>query len=465
MQAPLVSMGRICDTGHTATFDATSVVVKNIETGKTVLTGKRDDQTRLWMFPLQTSDDLSDPPSLDDTDDAPMMFPIQPSPDLSDFCPLALVDLATLSVSNVPTEGLDLSLHSANSAYDQSSKRDLAIFLHGCAGFPVKSTWITAIENGHYSSWPGLTVELVKKHLPKSAETVLGHLHRQRQGVRSTTKVAPPLPPELPPRPVRSHIDRKQDVGTFVVDLNGQIATDLPGRFPVTSSRGMKYVFLLYNYDSNAILVTPMKNRTQQEFVRCYDLLHARLKNSGVVPVLQRLDNEASAALIRAIEEKQIDYQLASPNSHRHNPAERAIQTFKNHFISTLAGCDREFPVHLWCRLLPQCEMTLNMLRISRINPKLSAYSQIDGIFDFNRTPLAPLGMKAIVHERTSQRAAWASHGQRGFNIGPALHHYRHYSIFVIGTGGPAFPTPSNSSQFYLTCQLQQTELSMPLET
>ena len=80
--------------------------------------------------------------------------------------------------------------------------------------------------------------------------------------------------------------------------------------------------------------------------------------------------------------------------------------------------------------------MTLNMLRFSRINPKLSAYSQPEGIFDFNRTPLALLGMKAIVHERTKQRGAWASHGQRGFNIGPAPHHYRHYSIFVITTGG-----------------------------
>ena len=42
----------------------------------------------------------------------------------------------------------------------------------------------------------------------------------------------------------------------------GKIYTDQSGRFPVTSSEGNKYILLIYDYDSNAILTEPIKNRT-----------------------------------------------------------------------------------------------------------------------------------------------------------------------------------------------------------
>ena len=50
---------------------------------------------------------------------------------------------------------------------------------------------------------------------------------------------------------------------------------------------------------------------------------------------------------------------------------------------------DKNFPLHIWCRLLDQAELTLNMLRTSRLNPNLSAHEQLHGIHDFNATPLA----------------------------------------------------------------------------
>ena len=63
------------------------------------------------------------------------------------------------------------------------------------------------------------------------------------------------------------------------------------------------------------------------------------------------------------------------PHIHQRNSAERAIQTFKNHFIAALACTDPNFPMSNWCRLLPRAELTLNLLRPSRLNPKLSAYA------------------------------------------------------------------------------------------
>ena len=98
------------------------------------------------------------------------------------------------------------------------------------------------------------------------------------------------------------------------------------------------------------------------------------------------------------------------PHIHRRNSAEHAIQTFKNHFIAGLASMDPNFPLSNWCRLLPQAELTLNLLRPSRLNPKLSAYAQLEGAFDFNCTPLAPPGTRIIVHEKPTQRT-WAAHG------------------------------------------------------
>jgi hypothetical protein len=47
---------------------------------------------------------------------------------------------------------------------------------------------------------------------------------------------------------------------------------------------------------------------------------------------------------------------------HRCNWAERAIKTFKDHFLSILGGVDQFFPPYLWDLHLPQAELTLNLL-------------------------------------------------------------------------------------------------------
>jgi hypothetical protein len=60
------------------------------------------------------------------------------------------------------------------------------------------------------------------------------------------------------------------------------------------------------------------------------------------------------------------------------------IRTVQNHFIAALCSVDPEFPIHLWERLVPLAKITLiNVLRGSRINPKLSAWAKVHGTFDF----------------------------------------------------------------------------------
>jgi hypothetical protein len=104
--------------------------------------------------------------------------------------------------------------------------------------------------------------------------------------------------------------------------------------------------------------------------------------------------------------------------------------------IAGLCSTDKSFHMHLWDRLLPQAVIILNMLRTPRINPKLSASTHIYGQYDFNRAPMAPPGTIFIAHETTNRRRTWAPHGQDGWYIGPALEHYRCYTVYISRTRG-----------------------------
>ncbi len=209
------------------------------------------------------------------------------------------------------------------------------------------------------------------------------------------------------------------------IEATGQIYTDQTGRFPTTSSRGNKYVMILYDYDSKAILAEPLKFKSEGEMIRAYTKLHEYLSDRGLKPRLQKLDKECPAGLKRFMTQHEVDFQLVPLHIHRRNSAKRAIISWKDHFIAGLSSTDKQFPMHLWCRLIPQCTLTLNLLRQSRINPRLSSEAQLNGAFDFNKTPLAPPGTRVIIHEQTGVRRTWSVHGTNGWYLGPAPEHYR----------------------------------------
>ena len=128
-------------------------------------------------------------------------------------------------------------------------------------------------------------------------------------------------------------------------------------------------------------------------------------------------------------------FQLVPPHNHRQNAAERAIKTFKAHFLSTLATCDPEYPITKWDQLIPQSEMTLNLLRPARCNPHLSAYAYLNEEHNYNKVPLAPPGTKIIIHRKPNHQKTWDFHGQLGWYVGPAPEHYRCYWCFIPSTG------------------------------
>ena len=153
-------------------------------------------------------------------------------------------------------------------------------------------------------------------------------------------------------------------------------------------------------------------------------MLH-NLSITGFIPKIHILDNESSSNLKKSLAENEITYQLVPPHLHRRNPAERAIQTFKAHIIVVICSTDPKFPACEWDRLLTQCEITLNLLRPCRVNPKISAYNAIFGSFDFNKSPLAPPGTKVVIQEKPDNHRSWAPRGTKDWCVGPALEHYR----------------------------------------
>jgi hypothetical protein len=262
-------------------------------------------------------------------------------------------------------------------------------------------------------------------------------------------------------------------------DLKGIIGTDQTGRFPVESGRGHKYVFILCDVDTDFIHAIPIKSRKAGELVRAFKEAYDSLTVQGFQPIIHRLDNETSEELIKTIKERGLDYEHVPPGNHRRNPAERAIQTFKSHFISILNGIDKDFPEKAWDYLIPQATMTLNMLRPCGVNPKHSAYSYLHGTFDFSAHPLAPLGCRAIVHEKSimngGKRGSWGTRGRVGYYVGPAMNSYRVWRFYMPETNAivesdtasffPEDPLPTVSIVTQIAASLDtiQTALQQPI--
>ena len=78
------------------------------------------------------------------------------------------------------------------------------------------------------------------------------------------------------------------------IQATSQIYTNQTGKFPIPSSCGNKYIMVLYNYDSNAIITGPMKSQAEQDMIHTYTKLHTYRSNWAL---LQKLNNEAPAGL------------------------------------------------------------------------------------------------------------------------------------------------------------------------
>jgi hypothetical protein len=265
---------------------------------------------------------------------------------------------------------------------------------------------------------------------------MLGYLDQEAKAknLRSTKTLlqSEPVNDDLsPPLEAKCH-----QLCTMILDKQELIKSysDQTGRFPIPSSRGNHYLFILYHYDTNSIHAEAIPNRQAASIRTAWETVHKTLIRQGHPPNLHILDNECSQELKEAFTKYNIDFQRVPPKEHRANAAERAIHTFKNHFISTLCTVDSKYPMSEWDRLLPQTILTLNLLRSSRTHPFLSAHASLFGQYDFNRIPLAPPGTKIIAHVSADARTTFGEHGKVGWYIEPSPRHYRCYKCYFTDT-------------------------------
>ena len=140
-----------------------------------------------------------------------------------------------------------------------------------------------------------------------------------------------------------------------------------------------------------------------------------------------------------------IVYQLVPPDLHRRNAAERAIRTFKAKFLAIVAGVATDFPHYLWDLLLPQTEITLNLLRQSTEDPTISAWDFFSGPFNYDVTPLGPLGIRVISHEQTikAKFVGLSMERMAGALVSP-LNTTGSNSTYLRICAHCQYPTPSN---------------------
>jgi len=67
----------------------------------------------------------------------------------------------------------------------------------------------------------------------------------------------------------------------------------------------------------------------------------------GLKPTFNVLDNKASKVIKEFLQGENSPYQFVEPHNHRVNASERAIQTWKNHFLSGLCTTDSDFSTQL----------------------------------------------------------------------------------------------------------------------
>jgi hypothetical protein len=138
-----------------------------------------------------------------------------------------------------------------------------------------------------------------------------------------------------------------------------------------------------------------MPSKNDAAMITAFIKILATLAAHGYKPTLNVTDNICSKMVEAYNKSNKMDIHLVPPHNHRINAAKHAVATFKEHFITGLATVDRNCPLQLWDKFLHQVELTLNLLRFSCHDPSKFANEEVNGPYDFNKTPIVPISTKA----------------------------------------------------------------------
>jgi hypothetical protein len=113
---------------------------------------------------------------------------------------------------------------------------------------PTKYALLQGVKNGHLVTWPGLTEKAINKHLKLTPATTMGHINQRRQNIRSTSKTPITFDIEDVTATPANSGTKTHLVYAVLVD-QGQLYTDLTGKFPVRSSKGNWYIMVCFVFE------------------------------------------------------------------------------------------------------------------------------------------------------------------------------------------------------------------------
>eukprot|EP00804_Cyclotella_cryptica_P024310 CCRYP_020870-RA/>CCRYP_020870-RA protein AED:0.35 eAED:0.35 QI:0/-1/0/1/-1/1/1/0/397 len=368
----LISVTKMCDAGCKVIFSHNECNI--VHNGTIIMQGHNNKQNGLWYIPIKQS--------------------ITHTP----FC--------------IYHDNIQPDHHTSNSVYHTTTLAETIQYIHQCLFSPTVDTFCKAINNDQLIRFPPITAAQVRRYLPESTATAKGHLRRVRKHTRSTTKQrqseTQAIKHDFRP-PINSDVKFELFVRASIADqIEGTIYTDQTGAFPVTSYHSNKYQFVADEYRSNAMLVRALNDQTDKSLIVAFTDVYEYLTDRGFRPKLNVMDNQCSKAVEKYIRSTKATIQLV--NQDDLNAAERAIQTWKEHWLSVMGMLDPNCPIQLWCQFIEQGQDTLNLLCVSCVNPKLSVYVVLDGQYNFDKTPLAPVGTRALILLDPSARKTWQNH-------------------------------------------------------
>ena len=216
--------------------------------------------------------------------------------------------------------------------------------------------------------------------------------------------------------------------------FTGVVHGDATGEFPIRSRQGNIILLFMFAEDASYIRMELVKDREKHSLTKAFEDGFNFFAKYEQQPTFVRLNNEKSALFEAMCKKRTVGLQYVPPVQHRALKAERTIQTGKYHYISALVTADPEFPPDEWDRIKDHVEITLNLMRPSRINPNISAYEFLRGPFTWEHTPLGPPGAQIMVLNKAEVRPTWSPHGVLGFYVGPAMSHRGCFQVYVTKT-------------------------------
>ena len=166
----------------------------------------------------------------------------------------------------------------------------------------------------------------------------------------------------------------------------------------------MQYICVFNIYDPNYIKGVSLKIRKKEELLRAYQEVYTFCKTEDLNPDYTRWTMKHQNMLKISLQYRTVNSSTPPPDSHRTNPAERALQTYKSCVKSTMASLPPTFPIAYWCRLLSQIDFSVKIVRKCRQNPLLSAWASMEGEFHLNTTPITPPSSEMLLHKNPNRR-------------------------------------------------------------